>query len=228
MRSRTIWRRILAAAYLCIIIAMIASFSKSDYRSREYEAVMKQQMITSSMDEAAILLDKGPSDPVPTASPIEVITADDDLLARTEVTVQDMEYLIDVYTRHHEGSLFHGTAQAFIQASEETGYDPIFLFSLAGLESGWNVSYIHSYLCNPYSIGMIDTNIWNGMKFDTFEHGIISGAHVIYDTWYANGRHTLNQMQEVPKYATDELWGSKVSEIMTECYTIINSLKEVK
>lgn len=221
MRHRTFWRRALVLAYIATVIAMGASFSTQDAANRQR---IKMQQINDSRQEAACLEITKPEqvDPVPTPVPVGYVTPDTDLKSRTNITVQQMNQLINAFTRYYPDSAFKGMGQAFITASEETGYDPIFLFSLAGLESGWSVSYIHGYLNNPYSIGMIDSNIWNGWSFDTFEDGIISGAHAIYDIWYANGKTTLNQMQERPTcYATDELWASKVAEIMAECYDIL-------
>lgn len=147
-----------------------------------------------------------------------------DLATYANVSVDQMEILISRYTKNHSDSLFIGSAESFIKASKSTGLNPVFLFALAGQESGWKVSDIHRRKNNPYSINMIDSNINAGLTLgDTFNEGIINGAKWIKDHYYDNGQTSIYLMQYGNKrYASDDNWMSAIISIMNNCYRILN------
>lgn len=122
----------------------------------------------------------------------------DDLANKTRRTVEDMDYLIDHVLSLHPDSAFKGLGQAFIVASNATGLDPLFFFSLAGVESAWGTNETHIKLCNPYSIGMFGDGIHHGWNLsDTFEEAIVEGAKFIYYEYYKKGQTTLYSMNHV-------------------------------
>lgn len=123
----------------------------------------------------------------------------DDLANKKRRTVEDIEKLIDHVLSLHPDSAFKGEAQSFIVASNETGLDPIFLFSLAGIESGWGTNKTHLDLNNPYSIHMFGDGIHHGYKLgSSFGEGIVNGAKFIYEDYYKNGQTTLYLMNHDP------------------------------
>lgn len=147
-----------------------------------------------------------------------------DLSNRKDITVDHMRTLIERYTKNHPESKFIGTEQAFIDAANQTGLDPIFLFALAGHESGWYVSDLHGSKNNPYSINMTDENPSGGYHMgDSFYNGIINGAQWIKDNYYNNGYTTLYSMiYGGRRYAsTTDQWIKDIKSIMNTCYKTI-------
>lgn len=119
----------------------------------------------------------------------------DDLANKVKRTREDMKILVDHVLKLHPSSAFKGMEQAFISASNATGLDPIFFFSLAGIESAWGTNETHVLLNNPYSIGMFGDGVHKGWKFEgSFGDAIVEGAKFIYDTYYKNGQITLYLM----------------------------------
>lgn len=159
---------------------------------------------------------------------IAIGLSDDDLRNGRLVTYDDMEYLTDIYVASHPGSAFEGCAGAFIEASNLTGMDPLFFFSLAGVESGWGTSDIHKNLNNPYSMGMYGDGVHNGYEVgDTFYEGIVGGALYIYQHYYLNGQTTLYLMNHFGDHsfcAEDSSWEEQIELQMSH----LNELLEAK
>lgn len=149
----------------------------------------------------------------------------DDLANKKLITEEDMECLIDYYVERNPESAFKGCAGAFIEASNETGLDPIFLFSLAGIESGWGTSSIHVSQGNPYSMGMYGDGTHNGYELgDSFAEGIIEGANYIYEHYYLNGQTTLYKMNHNGDHsfcAEDPEWERQIELEMRFCYKML-------
>ena len=119
----------------------------------------------------------------------------DDLANKKKRTVEDMRKLIDHVLERHPKSAFKGQEQAFIVASNETGLDPLFFFSLAGIESAWGTNTSHVDKNNPYSIGMFTDGSYHGWDMgDTFGKAIVEGAKYIYEEYYKAGQKTLYAM----------------------------------
>lgn len=151
--------------------------------------------------------------------------SEDDLINQSLITEADMEYLIDIYAAKRETSALYGTAWAFIEASNRTGLDPIFLFSLTGIESGWGSSDIHVRQCNPYSLGMYGDGVHNGYDVaDSFAEGIIAGAELIKDEYYDAGQTTLYLMNHNGDHsfcAEDPSWEEQIGRQMRCCRKLL-------
>lgn len=146
---------------------------------------------------------------------------DQDLSCQIDISEEQIQQLLD-YWCDDSGLDQPGVASAFIYASQITGYDPLFLLSLAGYESGWGTSRIHINKANVYSIGMTGNN--DGLVFgDSLPVGIINGAIYIHDTYYEEAdEKTLYDMQYgYLSYATDVNWMASVSAIMNESYYVL-------
>lgn len=142
----------------------------------------------------------------------------DDLANQRLITVEDMEYLINKQALIHPDTAFKGEARSFIKASNETGLDPIFLFSLAGIESAWGTNKTHLNLNNPYSIGMYGDGVHHGRNLgETFGEGIVEGAKFIYENYYKNGQKTLYDMNHVEGHSYcngDSNWEYQIASEM--------------
>lgn len=161
---------------------------------------------------------------------IYVEKEDGDLMNKWVITTDDMRYLLEKYIFLYPDSALAGCSQAFIDASNETGYDPIFLMSLAGIESGWGSSKIHKDLSNPYSIGMFGDGIHTGIKLgDTFYEGIVNGAKYIYDNYYLNGQTTLYTMNHNGTHsycAENDRWELMIEDEMNYLYELLENREE--
>lgn len=142
----------------------------------------------------------------------------DDLANQKKVTTEDVEYLIDHYVAMYPDSALKGCAQAFIDASNKTGLDPIFFLSLCGIESAWGTNKTHVELNNPYSMGMYGDGVHKGYKVDeTFYDAIIEGAYYIYEHYYKAGQTTLYSMNHVEDHsfcAGDSNWEYQIASEM--------------
>lgn len=160
-------------------------------------AVLSAAMLTASTSPAYLACDGYVPD-----DDIRVVTnrvyydrGADDLMNKEVISKSDIEYLIDHYVELYPDSALDNTEGAFIEASNETGMDPLFFLSLAGIESGWGTSKIHIRQNNPYSMGMYGDGVHNGYNLaDSFYDGIIEGANYIYENYYLNGQTTLYLM----------------------------------
>ena len=163
-------------------------------------------------------------------SPYEgYITKYMDLKNRKDISANDIDYIIEYYTNLNgcgSNTELYGMGEAFIIASHQTGYDPIFLLALAATEGGWEVSSLHSSKCNPYSINMVDSNPSQGYHLgDKFSDGIINGAKWIKKHYYDEGQTTLHGMiYGKKKYSSSaDKWINDISNIITRSYNYILS-----
>jgi beta-N-acetylglucosaminidase len=105
--------------------------------------------------------------------------------------------------------------------------DPLFFFSLAGIESGWGTSSHHESLNNPYSMGMYGDGVHNGYSVgDSFADGVIEGAKYIYEHYYLNGQTTLYAMNHNGDHsfcAGDPNWEYQVASEMAYCSYLIDN-----
>ena len=150
---------------------------------------------------------------------------EDDLINKEVVSVSDMELLIDRYVTLYPDSALKDCAGAFIEASNQTGMDPIFFFSLCGIESGWGTSQVHIKQGNPYSLGMYGDGVHNGYDVgDTFYAGIVEGANYIYENYYCKGQTTLYSMNHQGDHsycAEDSEWERQIEEEMAYCKKLL-------
>ena len=154
----------------------------------------------------------------------------DDLLVKRIITADEMEALISHYTVEsgREDSALIGCGRAFIEASNETGYDPLFLLALAGIESGWGCSAVHQHKNNPYSMGMYGDGVHNGYTVDSsFYEGVITGAKSIYEDYYAAGQTTLYSMNHSGDHsfcAEDSNWEAQISLEMQQLNHLLDEM----
>lgn len=162
-------------------------------------------------------------------SPYEgYITKYMDLKARTDITTDDMNYIINYWLRKNGTSYsqLKNQGQAFIDASNATGYDPIFLLSLTASEGGWDVSSLHAGKNNPYSINMTDENPTGGYVLgSTYAEGIVNGAIWIDKHFYDEGYTTLHDMIYGGKmYASaKDHWIDSINTIMDKSYKLLTN-----
>lgn len=94
-----------------------------------------------------------------------------------------------------KNSPFLGQGKVFIEASKESGLDPMYIAAHAGLESGWGTSQIAREKNNFFGITAYNANPYDSAKsFDSLEDGIIAGAKWIKKYYTDEGQDTLNKM----------------------------------
>jgi beta-N-acetylglucosaminidase len=139
-----------------------------------------------------------------------------DIGANIDLTIADMDKIIDQVSagRH---TRFQGKGYAFIEASKETGLNPVYLLAHAALESDWGNSNIAVSRNNFYGINAVDTNPNRATAMgDDIDAGIINGAKWIKRNFYDNGYTTLDEMK-AGNYATSSQWESNIEKIANEC-----------
>jgi len=155
--------------------------------------------------------------------------------AKAKITKSEIKAVIDRFSDEDSALRQPGVAEAYITASQQSGYDPVFLLALTACEAGWNVSYDHESRSNPYSIGMWDDSFDHESNLgDTFADGIIFGANYNFDSWYSERQcHCLHDMQNYYDgyaylyYASNPEWEYMVSDVMTMIYEYIDTLDDL-
>ena len=150
------------------------------------------------------------------------LSAYDDLGKNTNVTVEDMNAIIDYYDGMiNGGTPFKGKGAAFIAASEKSGLNPIYIFAHAACESGFGNSYLATTRGNYFGINAVDTNpdLASTMG-DSVESGIEAGAMWIKENYYDNGYKTLDSMKSAG-YATSDTWLDTIISIANQSIDVI-------
>lgn len=155
------------------------------------------------------------------------ISAYTDLSVMREVTADQINEIINYWANRNGGSAFIGYGQTFIDASKESGLDPIYILAHAGLESAWGNSTIAKDKHNYFGIGAVDTNPYNGAHVfgDSINEGIISGAVWIANNYYNKGQTSLYTMRYnngVHEYCTSETWPDAIANIIRTSYSLID------
>lgn len=149
-----------------------------------------------------------------------------DLKNQTEVTAEDIDYIIDTVLNGRKSPL-KGCGQALITASQKTELSPIFLLSLSAAEAGWVVSPGHARKNNPYSVNMTNTGgTATGYVFgNDYGAGLINGAIWINQKYYQQGQTSLHKFIYGRKSycVPGEGWINTVASIMNRCYQILDS-----
>ena len=145
-----------------------------------------------------------------------------DLAEYKDMSVEDMDKIIDYYDSHiNGGTPFKGKGYVFVQASKETGLNPIYIFSHAVVESGFGKSYLAQTRHNYFGINAVDSNPENAYSMgDSIDSGIINGAHWIKETYYENGYTNLYSMKKAG-YASDSEWYEKISEVANDSIELL-------
>lgn len=142
-------------------------------------------------------------------------TPDSDLGNQTNFTSDDMNKIIN-YWIYHMGvsSKFKNKGAVFIQASKETGLNPIYILSHAAIESGWGDSYIARNKHNYFGINAIDIDPGQSYAMgNNLDEGIRTGAKWIQKNYYSNGYTSLASMKRAG-YATSPTWSSSICHVM--------------
>lgn len=194
----------------------------------EYEKIYVDE--TSSNDESSIIINNEADKEETTKNVLKVetvsidspykgyITEHMDLLNRMIIDENDMNIIIDHFTEDYPDSILRGEGKSFVEASKESGYDPIFLLALVAQQNGWNIPESTKY--NPYIIYGLDSSSY--LLADTFNEGIINGSVWLLYNYYHEGEKTIYQMSHGDKkYATDENWVSSIVSIMDASYKLI-------
>ena len=139
------------------------------------------------------------------------------------VTTEDMNNII----KHFDPSgtsPFQGQGDIFIEASKESGLDPIYIFAHASWESDYGRSYLARDRGNYFGINAIDANPNAAHHMgNTVYDGIVNGAVWISKNYYQEGQTSLNSMIYGHKrYAQAAgAWIKGVNGIMSESYSYL-------
>ena len=149
-------------------------------------------------------------------------TQNTDLKKKPTLTVNDMNKLISIWDKRVPGGTrLTGQGAAFIEAAKKTGYNPVYLFAHAAVESAWGSSHYAVSRGNYYGINAVDTNPDNAsIMGSTKTEGIVKGGEWIDSNFYKNGYITLNEMCN-GNYASDPSWGSSITQIVNSSYKIL-------
>ena len=145
-----------------------------------------------------------------------------DLVTSTvALNTEDMNRIIDSYTAHIENSNLRGHGEAFIQASRETGLNPIYILAHAIIESGSGTSYLVRDRFNFFGIAAYDTNPGAAYAMgDNVDEGIINGAKWIKRNFYDEGYTTLSAMKS-GGYASSDKWASDIAQVANSCIQLL-------
>lgn len=150
------------------------------------------------------------------------LSANDDLGKNTDLTVEDMNAIIDYYDSMIKGGTpFKGKGEAFINASKKSGLNPIYIFAHAACESDYGNSYLATTRGNYFGINAVDTNpdLADNMG-DSVESGIEAGAMWIKHNYYDNGYTTIQSMKTAG-YASSDTWVSTIVSIANNSIDVI-------
>ena len=145
-----------------------------------------------------------------------------DLVTSTvALNTEDMNRIIDSYTAHVENSNLRGHGEAFIQASRETGLNPIYILAHAIIETGSGTSYLARDRYNFFGIAAYDSNPGAAYAMgDNVDEGIINGAKWIRRNFYDQGYTTLSAMKN-GGYASSDKWASDIAQVANSCIQLL-------
>lgn len=152
------------------------------------------------------------------------ISVHTDLSNMREVTTDQMNEIIEHWKPN---SPFVGYGQAFIDASKESGLDPVYILAHAALESGWGTSSIARNKHNYFGIGAFDRSAYeNSLTMgDSVYNGIVEGAKWISRNYYEAGQTSLYTMRYnngSHEYCTSETWMYDIASIIRTSYSLIS------
>lgn len=127
----------------------------------------------------------------------KLATKYDDLTSFKPVTEDQMNYIIDNFAklRGNKDTPFKDNGHLFIEASKESGLNPIYLFAHAALETGYGTSSMAKKKFNYFGIAAFDSSPSSAYDMgDSMEDGIVNGAVWIKENFYDNGQISLYDM----------------------------------
>lgn len=145
-----------------------------------------------------------------------------DLVTSTvALNTEDMNRIIDSYTAHVKNSNLRGHGGAFIEASRETGLNPIYILAHAIIESGSGTSYLARNRYNFFGIAAYDSNPGAAYAMGgNVDEGIINGAKWIKHNFYDEGYTTLSAMKK-GGYASSDRWASDIAQVANSCIKLL-------
>lgn len=153
--------------------------------------------------------------------PDEKVTPHTDLAVNSRMDTETMNKIIDRFAEVNN-TRFVGHGQAFIEASNQTGLDPVFILSLSCLEGNWGNSDIAINKNNFMGIGAFDSDPY-GCSYvmgDTIDQGIIEGAKWVKANYYDQGQTSLHAMIYGPKMysSSRDHWIRSICSLMNTSY----------
>lgn len=155
------------------------------------------------------------------------INSNTDLAPMRTVTAFELNKILDYWSNISGSNAFRGQGQVFIEASKQSGLDPVYLIAHAGLESKWGMSEIAQDKINYFGIGSYDYNPYHGSYTmgTSIEEGIVSGAIWISENYYKQGQTSLYSMRYnngSHEYCTSDSWVNSITELIITSYNLIN------
>ena len=162
----------------------------------EDNGVYREEML-----EESLLLEA--ADPYPEDWPLErdYITIYTDLHVDKCPSVETLDKILEWWNPRigsGEGTRYLGHGDAFHEAWERTGMDPLIIMGIAAWEGGWGNSRVALAKNNFYGIGVYDSDplYWasrmaDGEGEDAVHEGIVNGAVGIYENYYLKGNTNL-------------------------------------
>lgn len=153
-----------------------------------------------------------------------VLSDNTDIGNNVKLTSADMNKIIDKWDAHvKNGTAFKGKGDAFIEASRQTGLNPIYLFAIASLESGFGNSYIAQIKHNYFGINAVDDSPYESSTYmgDNVKEGIINGAHWIKKNFYDHGYTTLASMESGGYSTAKGKWSRDITHIANTSATYL-------
>ena len=135
-----------------------------------------------------------------------------------QINGDDINRIINYWINNHGvSSDFAGKGDAFIQASRQTGMNPIYILAHSAIESGWGSSYIARTKNNFFGINAVDSDPGQSYYMgNSTEEGLAAGALWIRHNFYDYGYTTLAGMKS-GNYATDHNWEHTIANVMNTC-----------
>lgn len=169
---------------LFILLSVLFLYITLPYKVEEVKVIEKEYVYN---EPRYIKVNEVPKQPT-------TYTATDDLLTNTDITVDQMNYIIDQFYNINE-TPFKDKGYIFIEASKITGFNPLYIFAHASLESGYGTSKIAREKRNYFGIGAFDYNTNNAYTMgNSMREGIINGAKWIKENYYDKGYKSLYDM----------------------------------
>ena len=155
------------------------------------------------------------------------INSNSDLSPMRTVTADELNTILDYWSDKSGTNTFRDQGQVFIDASKQSGLDPVYLIAHAAIESKWGQSEIAVDKTNYFGIGAYDHNPYHGsyVMGSSFSEGIISGAKWISENYYQHGQTSLYRMRYnngSHEYCTSDTWVNSITELIITSYNLIN------
>lgn len=146
-----------------------------------------------------------------------------DIGSNNGVTAEMLDACTAYYSQYQQfENQFLGKGWVFIEAGEQSGLDPLWIYSVAVFESGWGTSDLALNRSNYFGIGAWDTDI-NRAKVmgDDFYNGIVNGACWIADNYYNEGLTCMYLMNSIPNYSYapgNTIWIPTICDFINDFY----------